>query len=352
MAGGFKRITDYDVVLPADLPDDAIVYVALPSEATPVLIDRKWTWANFKSWLTSWITSHSDVEANTTHRGVVEGNPHDVTKSEVGLSAVPNTDFTTPVSNNTDHRGLTDDPHDVTKTQVGLSAVPNTDFTSAVADNTAHKTRDGSEHSDVVTNNGKVTNANHTGDVTGSAELTIGALKVATGMVQNDAVTYTKMQNVVLDERLLGRVSGANGVVEELTNSQVRTMLGLDTNDEVTFGIVNCPSINTGLGDFEAYDQTKVIHVLIASAYTMPAMTVGQTVIVGVSISSNTSYNIKLPSGGTYEWIILSIDKDPTVTSSSIYGTGGTATAGETIMVSGDSTVSTNFIAAVTKISG
>lgn len=38
---------------------------------------------------------------------------------------------------NTTHRGLTNDPHSVTKTQVGLSNVPNTDFTSAVSSNTA-----------------------------------------------------------------------------------------------------------------------------------------------------------------------------------------------------------------------
>ena len=68
----------------------------------------------------------------------------------------------------------------------------------------------------IVANNAKVTNANHSGDVTGSAALTIG----------NDKVTYAKMQNVAADERILGRVSGAAGNVEELTAAQVRTMIG------------------------------------------------------------------------------------------------------------------------------
>lgn len=57
----------------------------------------------------------------------------------------------------------------------------------------------------------------HTGDVTGATELTIG----------NDKVTYAKMQNVVNDERIWGRVSGADGVVEELTKAQVLTMLNV-----------------------------------------------------------------------------------------------------------------------------
>lgn len=51
--------------------------------------------------------------------------------------------------------------------------------------------------------------------------------QVATGGIADDAVTYAKIQNVVNDERLLGRVSGANGVVEELTQAQVQTFLGM-----------------------------------------------------------------------------------------------------------------------------
>lgn len=53
--------------------------------------------------------------------------------------------------------------------------------------------------------------------------------------VDNDVVTYAKMQNVVNDERLLGRVSGANGDVEELTSAQVLTMLGIEANAEENF---------------------------------------------------------------------------------------------------------------------
>ena len=48
----------------------------------------------------------------------------------------------------------------------------------------------------------------------------------ATWTVDSDAITYAKIQNVVNDERILGRVSGANGVIEELTQAQVLTFLG------------------------------------------------------------------------------------------------------------------------------
>ncbi len=71
--------------------------------------------------------------------------------------------------------------------------------------------------SNTATNNAKVTNATHTGDVTGATALTIAA----------DAVTYAKMQNVAADDRLLGNVVGTNQIVAELTAAQVRTMINV-----------------------------------------------------------------------------------------------------------------------------
>jgi hypothetical protein len=47
--------------------------------------------------------------------------------------------------------------------------------------------------------------------------------------ITNDTVSYAKIQNVVDDERILGRVSGADGVVEELTAANVVTMCDILT---------------------------------------------------------------------------------------------------------------------------
>lgn len=43
--------------------------------------------------------------------------------------------------------------------------------------------------------------------------------------INNDAVTYAKIQNVVANNRFLGRISGAGGDVEELTGTQATTLL-------------------------------------------------------------------------------------------------------------------------------
>lgn len=100
------------------------------------------------------VSVNTDVAANSSHRAATD-NPHAVTKAQVGLSNVPNTDataranhtgtqaastisdFDTEVSNNTDvaansaHRAVTSgNPHQVTKGDVGLGNVPNTDATN------------------------------------------------------------------------------------------------------------------------------------------------------------------------------------------------------------------------------
>jgi len=52
----------------------------------------------------------------------------------------------------------------------------------------------------------------------------------ATFTIDNDAVTYAKIQNVSATDRLLGRDSSGAGIIEEIAPSAVRTMLGLATS--------------------------------------------------------------------------------------------------------------------------
>ena len=77
--------------------------------------------------------------------------------------------------------------------------------------------------STVAANTAKVTNATHTGDVTGSTALTIA----------NDAVTYAKIQNVSSNNVLLGNDDGANSAVQELTAAEVRAILNVADGAQV-----------------------------------------------------------------------------------------------------------------------
>lgn len=70
-------------------------------------------------------------------------------------------------------------------------------------------------------------------DTTGTGtveELTVGDGLQFTGTggigIADDGVTYLKMQNIVNNNRIMGRISGAGGNMEELTGAQVVSILG------------------------------------------------------------------------------------------------------------------------------
>ena len=74
----------------------------------------------------------------------------------------------------------------------------------------------------VTANTAKVTNATHTGDVTGATALTIA----------NAAVTNTKLANVATST-IKGRVTAATGNPEDLTPAQVRTLINVADGAQV-----------------------------------------------------------------------------------------------------------------------
>ena len=65
-----------------------------------------------------------------------------------------------------------------------------------------------------------------------------------TWTIDNDAVTYAKIQNVSATDRLLGRDSSGAGIIEEIAPSAVRTMLGLATS--ATTDTTNASNIGSG----------------------------------------------------------------------------------------------------------
>lgn len=120
-----------------------------------------------------------------------------------------------------------------TETTVDVNSSDGTNATLVSASTSRAGLLTKAKFDEIVANTAKTSNATHTGDVTGSTVLTIGALKVATGMVQDDAITYAKMQNVSATDRLLGRDTAGAGVVEELTPAAVTTMLGLKESIQI-----------------------------------------------------------------------------------------------------------------------
>lgn len=123
------------------------------------------------------------------------------------------------------HRADTDNPHQVTKAQVGLSNVPNTDFTSAVAANTAKRTYPIADQQKL-------------------AALTPGATANATDAQLRDRLTHTGTQSIstvsglqtALDNKqVAGDYATSADLTTSLTNKVDKvTGKGLSTEDYTT----------------------------------------------------------------------------------------------------------------------
>jgi len=105
------------------------------------------------------------ADSNVAHTSVVTGNPHVVTKTEVGLANVPNVNATQRAN----HTG----------TQVAATI---SDFDVEVSNNPA-----------VVLNTAKITNATHTGEVTGAQALTVDKTAIT-----NKTLTSTSRDDEVI----------------------------------------------------------------------------------------------------------------------------------------------------------
>jgi hypothetical protein len=106
-------------------------------------------------------------------------------------------------------------------------------------------------NTEIAANTAKVSNATHTGDVTGSTALTIA----------DDAVTYAKIQNVSATDRVLGRDSSGAGVIEEITPANLRTMINVEdgaTGDQTAAEIRTLVESASDSNVFTDADHTKL----------------------------------------------------------------------------------------------
>lgn len=95
---------------------------------------------------------------------------------------------------------------------------------------------------------------------------------VATADIDNDAVTYAKIQNVSATSRFLGRITAAAGDAEELTGTQATTLL--DAFTSALKGLV--PASGGGTTTFLRADATFAAPTAAAAdpSYTPGSFTV------------------------------------------------------------------------------
>jgi len=153
----------------------------------------------------------------------------------------------------------------------------------------------------------------------GAAVTTIGALKVATGMLQNlavttgkiadDAVTFAKMQNIATS-RLLGRSTAASGDVEEISLSADLTLTAGVLGLAVTPGtpVVLASDATSGSGN-------ALSNVGIALAIAANTKYFFEFFIIWTSNSTSEGpkFAVSCPASPTSIMYTIELDPDPAI---------------------------------------
>jgi hypothetical protein len=171
--------------------------------------------------------------------------------------------------------------------------------------------------------------------------------------IKDDGVTYAKIQNVSADERILGRVSGANGVIEELDKAAVLTMLNV-ADGATAGGEANESSFKTisvsGQSDVVADQDDDTLTFAQAGGITLTTTAASDTVTIS-SADTNTQLTQEqvedyagalVASGGTKTGISVTYqdgtgDMDFAVSDLTVAGDSGSTgmTPGDTLTIAG-----------------
>ena len=188
----------------------------------------------------------------------------------------------------------------------------------------------------ITANNAKVTNATHTGDVTGATALTIGTGKVITAMILDDNVTADKLANSINAEIAAntakvtnathtGDVTGATALTIAAGAVDLAMLSATGTpgsgnflrGDNAWEAVDGLPSQTGNAGkylttdaanaswatlDTDANTTTKGLYEMANVIATSYSITSGNNALSAGPITINTGIAVTVPSGST--WVI------------------------------------------------
>ena len=167
----------------------------------------------------------------------------------------------------------------------------------------------------VTANTAKVTNATHTGDVTGATALTIAADAVTTSKIADDAVTADKLANSINSEIAANTAKVTNAThTGEVTGATTLTIAD-NVVDEANLKVSNSPtngyvltaqSGNTGgLTWAQISSGNTTANGLWEHANTISSnysITSGNNAITAGPITINSGVSVTVPTGST--WVV------------------------------------------------
>ncbi|WP_291813831.1 hypothetical protein, partial [Limnobacter sp.] len=174
--------------------------------------------------------------------------------------------------------------------------------------------------------------------------------KIGTTALANDAVTYSKIQNVSAGDKILGRISGS-GAVEEIACTTAgrallddadaaaqRTTLGLDSNDAVTFGTVTADltaaSATITSATINGGTISGITDLAIADGGTGASTAADARVNLGIDIGVNVqAYDVALTS---IAGLTTTLDQSIYLTAADTYATYSLTAAGRALLDDAD----------------
>ena len=169
--------------------------------------------------------------------------------------------------------------------------------------------------------------------------------------IANNAVTYTKIQNISATQRLLGRNSAGAGVIEELAPTTARTLLGLGTAALVNTGTStgNVPILDgTGKIDASLLPNAAINSIQVVADQT--ARLALSNVEIGDAAKQTdngiTYWLQALPASTNSNWISIgdtSIDASDIISGTISTARLGSGTANANTVLLGNNTWSSNF---------
>lgn len=229
--------------------------------------------------------SHSDVVLNNTHR-TSDGKDH----SDVVL-------------NNT-HRVDINNPHSVTKTQVGLSDVPNLNTTDAVN----HISSDGKSHSDVVLNNAHRASTSNPHQTTLEQARSQG--NTISGNINANNNTITSLKTPIDPNDAANKAYVDSHVVADANYRLVRGLV-------LSFVSLSQITVGTGL----CIDSTNVVLINVNSPLTVDITVVGVNGRDAGVEAANTWYYAYVISkvDGTVAGLLSTSSTSPVLPSGYVY---------------------------------
>jgi hypothetical protein len=246
----------------------------------------------------------SDIESANVHIATVTGNPHQVTKAEVGLGNVPNVDLSAAVASATAaqhthvnkaildattvafttalndaitantakvgitptqasditaanvHRAITTgNPHNVTKAEIGLGNVPNIDLSNDVSLNTVDR-------------------HNH------ANKATLDATTASFTVAQADAITANTAKVGITPEQATAII--VNSAKVGITTQQAADIVDNNTHRETIGNVHGVTKIDVGLGNVPNIDCTNASNITtgILPSSVLPPLAITDTYVV------------------------------------------------------------------------